>query len=582
MKASIKDLRERSGLSQTKFASFLGVSAVSLRRWEAGEASPSPLARKRIEAALQLSDEELLKLCSQVSVKEEVIPDEAYMTSFNYVGNSYKAEWMPYVINGPADQLGFYKKLIQLQQESSIDLPKDIYFSRLSMLHSIDGIETSQHKMEQPRQDAKSWSSDYGTHGFHRYVGRFPAHLIRAIINAFGATPNDTILDPFCGSGTTLVEARMLGVKAVGIEISPLSAMISRVKSQFPDSGFSITGLLEEIDAFYIEKWTSFLGGREIDKLSYDDILHRQGNSVKYFSNIERWFCKDALLGTSITVEFILTKTGYVKDFLTIALSAKMRSIGNVDVDVVRAEYRKTPRENVDVLKLMKSQMRKMASGIAATINASQRTLGLSSDIKVFEGSVLKEEIKSESISHIITSPPYGVESLSYLRTYLLSFRALEPILGVDPYNFGEGIIGSEYLGDDIPDPDRFRVRTVSTTYVSYFNELLTVSDKSMDQKRILMMMKFFEDMYSVIERFSRWLRKNGNVAFIIGNKKIGTSIIPTDKIIKEIFESFGFELKESIAHKLKTNNSNSKVPWQDRIIENEYVMLFQKVKECI
>ena len=73
------------------------------------------------------------------------------------------------------------------------------------------------------------------------------------------------------------------------------------------------------------------------------------------------------------------------------------------------------------------------------------------------------------------------------------------------------------------------------------------------------------------------WLKSDGKVAFIIGNKKIGDSIIPTDTIIREVFESFGFELEESIAHKLKTNNSNSQVPWQDRIIENEYIMLFRR-----
>ena len=93
------------------------------------------------------------------------------------------------------------------------------------------------------------------------------------------------------------------------------------------------------------------------------------------------------------------------------------------------------------------------------------------------------------------------------------------------------------------------------------------------------MMMRFFEDMYWVVERFDKWLKQNGKVAFIIGNKKIGESIIPTDSIIREIFESFGFELVESIAHKLKTNNSNSQVPWQDRIIENEYIMLFRRVR---
>lgn len=580
MKDSIKALRARSGLSQIKFAAFLGVSVASLRRWEAGDSFPSPLAKERLESAMQLSDEALLKKCSQIKNKEKSSPNEAYMTTFTIDDNSYLAEWMPYVINGPIDQIDFYKKLVDLQQKARINLPKKIYFSRLSMLVSVDGIETSQYKMEHPKRIAKSWSSDYGTHSFHRYVGRFPSHLIRALINSFGATSKDIVLDPFCGSGTTLVEARMLGVKAKGIEISPLSAMISRVKSQFPESGIQVTELLLELDAFYTKKWNAFLCAKKIEDFSYGEILNRKGNFVRSFPNVEKWFSKDALLGTSITVEFILSKKGYIKDFLTVALSAKMRSIGNVDVDVVRAEYRKTPRENVDVLKLMKAQIRKMASGIESTINACKEVLGPSSDIEVFENSVLTTEIEPGSISHIITSPPYGVESLSYLRTHLLSFRALESILGVDPYNFGEGIIGSEYLDGETPDTDRFSVRDVSTTYVRYFNEQLIKAGKTLDKKRIIMMMKFFEDMCEVIKRFSIWLKRNGKVAFIIGNKKIGDSIIPTDKIIVEIFNSFGFELIDSIAHKLKTNNSNSQVPWQERIIENEYVLLFQKVKE--
>ena len=581
MQNSIKALRARSGLSQVKFAAFLGVSIASLRRWEAGDAVPSPMAQEKIKAALQLSDEELLKACSHTAVREECIPDEAYATTFTF-GGSCHAEWMPYVINGPNDQRDFYQKLLSLQQGAHIDLPRELYFSRLSMLRSADHKDTSQYKMEQPGRKAKSWSSDYGTHGFHRYVGRFPPHLIRALINAFGATSNDTLLDPFCGSGTTLVEARMLGVKAKGIEISPLSAMMSRVKSQFPETGVPIADLLSELDAFYTDKYNAFSGSRPIASCSYDEILNRPGNTVKRFPNMEKWFTREALLGTSVVVEFILTKNGYIRDFLTIALSARMRSIGNVDVDVVRAEYRKTPREHVDVLRLMKSQMRKMSSGIDTTVNACKNTLGPATDIEVFENNVLTTEIAPGSISHIITSPPYGVESLSYLRTHLLSFRALESILGVDPYNFGKGIIGSEYLDETVSDTDRFMTNMVSKTCRSYFQSLLQEAKQPMDKKRIIMMMKFFEDMYKVIKKFSIWIKNDGKVAFIIGNKKIGDSIIPTDKIINELFDNFGFKLKDSIAHKLKTNNSNSQVPWQERIIENEHILLFQKVKKCV
>lgn len=580
MEANIRDLRNKTGLSQANFATMLGVSVASLRRWEAGDSRPSPMAIHRIEEIEKLTDAELMEMGNSYVKPTQTTPEAEYSTSFSWKGKKYEATWAPYVINGPTDQKAFYEKLIEVQENADLPIGFAEYCSRLSMLQSVDGIETSQFIMEAPKQTAKSWTSDYGTHGFHRYVGRFPSHLVRALINSFGATNNDTILDPFCGSGTTLVESRMLGVNAIGIEISPLSSMMSRVKSTFPLDGLHVSELISEMTLFYKDRWNTFVSDKNVLDLTYEEILSRDGNSIISFVNIEKWFSKDALLGTSIIVEYIMKKTGYIKDFITIALSSKMRSIGNVDVDVVRAEYRKTPRENVDVLKLVVRQIQKMASGISSTLNACKATITDADSIKVIESSVLNAKIEPNSISHIITSPPYGVESLSYLRTHLLSFRALEPILGVDPYNFGDGIIGSEYLGDNLPDTKKFKVANASNTYKSYFNDMLKNATTKKDNNRIIMMMQFFEDMYEVVERFSCWLKPNGKVAFIIGNKKLGDSIIPTDTIIEEIFSFFNFKLNDSIAHKLKTNNSNSQVPWQDRIIENEFIMLFERKRK--
>lgn len=94
---------------------------------------------------------------------------------------------------------------------------------------------------------------------------------------------------------------------------------------------------------------------------------------------------------------------------------------------------------------------------------------------------------------------------------------------------------------------------------------------------RKLMMMQFFDDMVSMAIKFSEWLKLGGRIAFVIGNKKIGDYIIPTDTIISEIFKSFGLQLDEVISQKLKFNNSNSEVPWQEKIIQNEFVMIFTK-----
>jgi len=51
---------------------------------------------------------------------------------------------------------------------------------------------------------------DLPIHGWYRFVLSYPPHLVRQYMSAFGVTRNDLLLDPFCGTGTTLVDARIL------------------------------------------------------------------------------------------------------------------------------------------------------------------------------------------------------------------------------------------------------------------------------------------------------------------------------------------------------------------------------------
>lgn len=579
---NIVELRKKIGYTQVDFAKLLGVSIASLRRWEKGENNPSPLAIERIEYVNEKVNNGLLEELIEENQqnKSKADSDICKKRKFVFADKKYEIEYMPYVYNGPEDQLEFYNKLINMQENVKNKQDWEKYSRRLSLVKSAGGELTSQYLLEKPKDSNKSWSADSGAHGWHRYVGRFPAQLVRAIINSFALNENDLILDPFCGSGTTVVEARLLGIPAIGIEISPLSAMISRVKSRFPDCTDEICKHIDLLEKFYKEKYSNFLNGRSIAEFSYEDIIEREGNYIQIFSNMERWFTKEALLGTSIVVEYIvrIKNNKYISELIATALSAKMRSIGNVDVDVVRAEYRKVPRENVDVLKLVVSQLRKFVKSIMLMNTSHKGILGKSDSIKIIEGSCLSTCIEANSISAIITSPPYGVESLSYLRTHLLSFRALEPVLGVDPYNFGGEVIGSEYLREDDVSIEKLKVIHKSEVFKDFFYELLNKEEMGKLRNRIFMMMKFFEDMNDLIINFQKWLKPGGKVAFVIGNKKIGDYIIPTDKIITEIFENSGFKYIDAIAHKLKTNNSNSKVPWQDRIIENEFVIFYEKV----
>lgn len=73
-------------------------------------------------------------------------------------------------------------------------------------------------------------STRYSAHGLHEYKGKFNPQVAKAILNIFGAKPGQRALDPFCGSGTSLVECAHLGIHGVGTDINPGAVFIANAK----------------------------------------------------------------------------------------------------------------------------------------------------------------------------------------------------------------------------------------------------------------------------------------------------------------------------------------------------------------
>lgn len=586
LKDRLKKFRADRGLSQEELAGLLGVGKITVLRWENGTSKPSPLAAEKLNGLgvdplfpgetklvsrprLNLAESHDIDLRSDV--RQTLVLDDEEL----------QFDPSPYVFNGPQDQLAFFEEMYYLQDQKVLTLESQRYAERLSCVARVPalGVETAQHRLERPKPTAKHWNANYGSHGWHRYVGRFPPHLIRSLMNHFQLDPGQVVCDPFLGSGTTMVEARLLGLSAIGIEICSLSSLISRTKAAFPEDPGLIHCLQEEFRDFYMGRWSNFLAAGSESELNHADVLARAGNPIPPFENVEKWFIPEALLGTSIAVEFIQDLNGYERDLLCTLLSSKMRSIGNVDVDVIRAEYRKTPRESVDVLGLMQKAFRKTIRDISAMSDSHSGLLSQPEEMVVVEGSALEVDLYPESVDCIITSPPYGVESLSYLRTHLLSYRSLRSVLNRDPYAYDDQIIGSEYLSNGALQWDDFTAGERSQAFKSFFSVVPGEDQPEALRRRTNMMMKFFDDMAGCADRFSRWLRPGAPIAFVVGNKRLGDRLIPTDMIVTDLFQSAGLRFERSIQHKLKCNNSNSEVPWQERTIQDEFVLVFRKPK---
>src|SRR5690606_6480973 len=105
------------------------------------------------------------------------------------------------------------------------------------------------------------YEEDVPVHDWYRFVLSFPPHLIRDYGERFSISYQQRILDPFCGTGTTLVEAKKLGIPSIGIEANPVVHFAASVKTDWDVD----TQGLEHYAEFVAKKAQSILDAQGID-----------------------------------------------------------------------------------------------------------------------------------------------------------------------------------------------------------------------------------------------------------------------------------------------------------------------------
>ena len=98
------------------------------------------------------------------------------------------------------------------------------------------------------RDDNKLRPEDHAAHDWYRFVLSFPPHLVRSYIQRFEVEPGNRVLDPFCGTGTTLVECKKLGITSIGVEPNPVACFVSEVKINWMVELETLLSHAQEID----------------------------------------------------------------------------------------------------------------------------------------------------------------------------------------------------------------------------------------------------------------------------------------------------------------------------------------------
>lgn len=159
---------------------------------------------------------------------------------------------------------------LELAYAETQQLSKDELVTRGAYFASVAGQDTNHFRLctgealrlpedaARPRRrffEKNQFRTGYATHGLFPYRGKFHPQMIKGIFNMMGLKPGDTILDPTMGSGTTLVEASMLGIHSVGFDTSPFCEFMTMAKLSTMyaplDALTEITARSEELRVYF-------------------------------------------------------------------------------------------------------------------------------------------------------------------------------------------------------------------------------------------------------------------------------------------------------------------------------------------
>lgn len=123
----------------------------------------------------------------------------------------------------------FELELSNLEKIRYIEFPEQFY-KESAYYKKIDGKTSYYYLFSKIKSRNYTRGSGYLTHGFDFYKGNFHGQMVRGLINYCNLKKGSTILDPFCGSGTTLIESKLLGFNSIGIDINPIACLNTKIK----------------------------------------------------------------------------------------------------------------------------------------------------------------------------------------------------------------------------------------------------------------------------------------------------------------------------------------------------------------
>lgn len=395
---------------------------------------------------------------------------------------------------------------------------------------------------KQPRLGRKTsfdinriYDADRVVHDWYRFVLSYPPHLVRDYVDRFGISQQHTVLDPFCGMGTTLVECQKLGIKSVGVEAHPMTSFASKVKTDWtPDPKG-----LEAHASLITSRMSRMMMGNSKWQQMYRISPELRGlllkDSISPLPEAKSLLLLDLIRGCADKKYLKHELLAFAK--MLVARASNLRFGPEVGLGVIK--------QDAPVVESWLEEVQRMAHDLDHLSSLKYHAA------QVFQGDSrsLQGVLSPRSIDAVITSPPYPNEK-DYTRTTRLESVVLGFIKDKAALqSLKRTLICSNtrnvYRGDD------------DDEWVSKHSEIRKIAEAIECRRIALGKTSGFERLYARVAKLyfggitrhlstlRPFLRSGARLAYVVGDQASYLRVmIKTGRLLAEIAESLGYRVE--------------------------------------
>lgn len=369
-------------------------------------------------------------------------------------------------------------------------------------------------------------NDDLPVHSWWPYVQGFSAEFVRETARRYGMGRGSTILDPFAGSGTVLVESRLLGATSVGIELMPIAAFVAKAKQNWD---VDPARLQKTAEALLSARKTPphlpppFL--RETSRQFREDVM---GSLLRIKEGI--WDLPDGPVKTAMKLCFagILVESSNLKRSPCLGYGNKEGLSGETPYLL----FKRAADRMVSDLRWLRSI--RIAIGPEATV--MQEDAG-------------RARLPESSVDLAITSPPY-VNGMDYVMNYKIELAWLDMAKSyadlsrlkrvmVACDNVSKDAIAGHQPGDLVAEDEW--ISSILGRMRENLDSKSGYRRKDMDG----VVAKYFDDLCPVIENVFDSLRPGSRFVVVNGDSLMAGTYIPGDLIFARLAKAVGFEIED-------------------------------------